>query len=734
VPLSESDLLEVQRIARAYSDAEARILARITASLAAGIDAPDWETRTLGRVQRLREEAANELLSVDENAAREIARRTQGLYADSAASMYADIGRGLEPQEIASSTQRSAVRRIAAEMSQAQAGARTALLRSTFDAYRDVVGNVVQSVVARGESKRAALTRATREFFERGLPAFTDKSGRRWNIQDYTNMAVRTGFAAAQIQGHEDALDAAGLDLVIIQPGPRACSICDRWARMVLSRSGARAGTYWMDSAVTGQGMNVKVDGSLAEARRAGFQHPNCRCSLRAFIPGATKRSEIERPPWDEEGYKRQQQQRGHERGVRDAKMRLARAQGLGDPKATAEAKALLRRRQAGLRDHLAANPYLKRRSDREQILAKPGGMTPEAPSTPKPPAPAPVQTERIAEAARQEVLRETVDARPAAEAELMARFTRRDEPEPLDVIVTKSNPGGDARIDRNYLTNCHYVVGAVEMRARGYDVVARPTVASLGRFERQIEDDWEGDRKFSYLRESRLQAESKSSQQAGKYKGFSVIDWIDDETSEMPVGARGYVTGAWARGGGGHIWNWEKTATGIVYHEGQIRDHGSDRARANVLSLKRESAAIMRVDDLTPAPGLIPAMQSPDEFALDGEARLRNEIARVDERIATLEATLAGQRAEVADLQHIADAYAEWDRLRRRSRSRNTPIDERFALIGKMRELQAIWSADRNAAQTAVNRAAIVKGTEQAITKWKTERRRLARELKAMT
>lgn len=727
MPLDERDLLEVQQIARTYSDAEVRILMRITAALSKGLEAPTWETDALSRLQRLREEAVADLAGVDAGQAAMIEARLAALYGTGGRDVLRDIGADLTPERISSTQQRRAVKALAAEVTGAISGAVNTMLRATDDAYRSVVADVVQSVVARGESKRDALTRAVREFFGKGLPSFTDKGGRRWNIQDYTNMAVRTGYAAAQIRGHEDAIAEAGLDLVIVQPGPRACSICDRWARSILIVSGS-AGTYWRDNELTGKGMSVKVDGSLAEARAAGFQHPNCRCSIRAYVPGVTDPKTIERPPWDAEGYERQQQQRGLERRVRGAKVELANAQASGDPKAIAQAKRRLAAQQGALRDHLSANPYLKRRSDREQVLRPGDGGVPEGGKRkPTAPAPEPEQTARMADAAQREAQRadERVE-RPEAERTLMQRFLRRETPEPLSDIARVVNPGGDSKIDRNYLMNCHYVVGATEMRARGYDVVARPTVAGMGRYDQQIERDWIGG-KFSYLRDAPKDARGL------RIGGGGPLEWIDRETAGMPVGARGYVTGAWARGGGGHIWTWEKTAAGIVYHEGQIRDTGSDLARVNVTRLDSKTIAIMRVDDLEPAPGIVSTVQSPDEFALDGERRLRNEIARLEETRDALAAQLVEEERAVDEYREIVDAYREWEKVRRESRARKTPTARKIELIAEANRLSRIWSADRAAAQRGVNLDQVAKGTRDRMAKIKTEINRLKRELKAM-
>lgn len=719
MPLSERDLLEASAVARAYGDAEARILMRLAAYVSHGVDAPSWETDVLGRLQRLREEAIADLRAADARAADAMQKNVARLYESGGNEMLRDIGRDIAPEKIATGTMRNAVKRISSELANVTQSAGQALLRSVDDTFRSVVGEVVQSVTARGESKRDAMKRASKTLLSKGIE-FRDSRGRRWNIQDYTNMAVRTGYANAQIQGHEDALDAAGLDLVIIQPGPRACPICDHWARMVLSRGG-QTGTYYATNALTGKNTSVKIDDTLDNARAQGFQHPNCRCSLRAFIPGVTSRSEIKRPPYDAEGYERQQQQRSIERGIRAAKIELATAQTSGDPKAIAAARAKIAKRQSQLRDHLAANPYLKRRSDREQIIrSEPGDAIPTTPKTPrKPRTPVEPKIERVVEKVREEVRDET----PDSETALMQRFRRLAKSESVDEIVKRSNPGGNVggilAPDKNYRTNCHYVVAAVEMRARGYDVVARPTIGSLGRYNAQIEGDWEGGRQFTSL---------KGSPAAD---GKSIVGWIEHETAGMPVGARGVISGAWARGGGGHIFNWERTEDGVVFHEGQIHTTNSHSARSNALSLKRDSVAIMRIDDLTPSQNALNALQSPSEFLLDGERRLRNEIKRVEEIIATLQADLDRLNSRIGPDRAILDAYEEWEALRKRYKSRATSVDEKVRLINRLAELGAIWNADRAAVTRAVNARAGVTNQEKLISKWRGELRRLKKALK---
>lgn len=368
MPLSEVDLLDVARLARVFADAEMLLLERLLSTVGRGIDEPTWELDVLARLQRLRAAALDDLDPLAREYVAAIRARLTALYGSGAAAIFADLGDVDTPRTIEDSRRRAVVLGLVREMNAAVTTAGAGLLRSIDDVYRRVVGETVELTAAGGIPRRDAFRLATRTFLSRGIPSFTDERGRRWNIQSYVDMATRTGYSNALIAGHEDALDAARLDLVIIQPGPRACPICDRWARKVLARRG-QAGTQRARNALTGAEMTVRVDDTLAAARAAGFQHPNCRCSLRAFIPGATDRATIQRPPFDREGYERQQQQRQIERHIREAKTRAIVAEATGDAAGAARARAQVRATQERLRDHLSANPYLKRRNDREQVV-----------------------------------------------------------------------------------------------------------------------------------------------------------------------------------------------------------------------------------------------------------------------------------------------------------------------------------------------------------------------------
>lgn len=360
-PSLGADLAEP--VADIYRDAELRILERIAAALGAGLEAPDWEVRQLARLQGLRESILADLAVVNPLAAQEIMQALSAAYGAGTLSAFADVGDHAQHLAPLADQRANAVVTLAAETVRGVASAQGAILRAVDDLYRAVVGQVASQVTTGAIGRQEAVQSALRQFARAGLRSIETRRG-TMNLADYTQMAVRTATSRTALAGHLDAMDRVGLDLVVIHPGPRACKVCDRWARNVLTR-GRQTGVQRLESVTTGREVAVTVDATLADARAAGWGHPNCRCALQTYLPGLTKRSVIERPRWDQEGYEAQQRQRGIERQIRGWKTQQAIAI---TPEAKAEAGQRVKAWQQAQRDLMDQYPDLKRQSAREQI------------------------------------------------------------------------------------------------------------------------------------------------------------------------------------------------------------------------------------------------------------------------------------------------------------------------------------------------------------------------------
>lgn len=351
-----------------YRDAELAILRQVTRRLAAGLDAPDWAVRRLAQVGTLRRAVERILGVVGDQAADAIREALARAYRSGSASALADVPARMLPHE--PTVQAAAgvtlprtpvIESLATALVDDVGQRHSNVLRHVVDVYQAVIQRATAVSVAGGMTRREASQWAYQRFVDQGVTSFVDSAGRRWRLSSYVEMGVRTVTQRAAVQGQTDRLQSAGLDLVIISDSPRECPLCRPWEGKVLSISGSTPrGQVEMESMV-GPGMvTVDIAGSLTEARAAGLFHPNCTHSARAYLPGATRQIRADHNP---DGYEAKQRQRAIERHIRKWKEREA---GALDPAAAQAAKAKVTAWQKAMRDHLAANPELKRLPYRE--------------------------------------------------------------------------------------------------------------------------------------------------------------------------------------------------------------------------------------------------------------------------------------------------------------------------------------------------------------------------------
>lgn len=348
-------------------DAELDLLARVARSLARGVDAPGWAQRQLAEVTTLRrgwEGAIAPYLSTARtqvgNAVLDAGKAGEQLALESLRAVL--TGRGRRPA-VSGLPGLGPVVALAEEVAGAVASTRWGVLRSTEDLFRRAVAETAGRVLLATQTRRGVAQQVLDRLASRGVDGFVDQSGRRWELASYVEMATRTAAQRAMTHAHSAALQANGVDLVIVSDAPQECRLCRPWENRVLSLSGGGRHVLTLPSAVDpGRLVQVEVSGSLDEARRAGLYHPNCRHSHSAYLPGLTKPA---RPrPADPQGDADRQHLRYLERQLRAAKRREAVAL---DDAARARARAGVRARQAAIREHVASTTA-KRQPPRERI------------------------------------------------------------------------------------------------------------------------------------------------------------------------------------------------------------------------------------------------------------------------------------------------------------------------------------------------------------------------------
>lgn len=440
-----------------YADAEQRLLGIVARQLADGFEAPGWATAKLADIQPMRRAAQSVVDALTTATQLEVWDTVAEAYNVGARAGLVELGavRDQDARTIADTTPNTrAVDRLAQEAVDLVTQTHRGILRGVEDGYRQVISEVSATPLLGIDTRRAATQRAMERFADRGMRSFVDKSGRAWQMTSYAEMAVRTSLGRAATEGHGDRLRAAGLDLVIVSNAPHECPVCSPFEGKVLSLDGPDGVRTIEAEPATEDGRTVRVDivGSVDEARRHGLQHPNCRHSLSAFLPGIT-RAPVEHSE-DPSGYEATQKARAIERGIRKWKNRAAAS---ATPEGKRAAEARVRQWQAKMRGHLAEHPELVRRREREQPGASnlpPGTGTAGRPGSPAGPGSDPFEAARV-RSGDERTLPEMSDAdlgaamRPGVLDErdrnrIAAEADRRETAELLDLIRPRGRLADD--------------------------------------------------------------------------------------------------------------------------------------------------------------------------------------------------------------------------------------------------------------------------------------------------
>ncbi|MEJ6549845.1 hypothetical protein PQI66_09845 [Corynebacterium sp. USCH3] len=236
--------------------------------------------------------------------------------------------------------------------------------RSAKSAWDRIINDAVNRTVAGELTIEQAMQQAMDQAAKEGIGFYRDSAGRKWGLDTYSEMAIRTGTNQALRDAHAAELLAQGIDLVIVSSHANPAPQCAPYEQKVLSLTGEHP-----NGRQTIDGQSVTVTASIAEAEANGLHHPNCRHTHTAYLPGFTDPLPVQPDP-DHEGYKATQQQRYFEREIRrSARMEAAAT----TPEARAKAAARRRNYEAKLSAH-RRQWDLPRRRHREQLRGPSGG------------------------------------------------------------------------------------------------------------------------------------------------------------------------------------------------------------------------------------------------------------------------------------------------------------------------------------------------------------------------
>ena len=350
-------------IAQIYADAEVQLLARVAAAIQKGIETPAWVSVQLAEISRLSSEARGFLLDLDPIVRGQIQEALTMAHAAGMTAADGDIP-GAPSPAAAPVVSQEAVAALAAEATAAVLTSHTQILRAVNDGYRSTVAEAAGRMVTGVATRREVTQQLLDTWAAQGLSGFRDRAGRNWRPETYAEMCVRTAALRALKQGHTDRLVSRGYDIVVISSHRASAPQCKPFQGKLISLTGRTpAGPIEAVSRMTGQPVHDTVMCSMREAEADGLHHPNCKHTHTLWVPGAPRPAVHEDD--DDQAYRDEQKLRRLERGVREAKRRQAAAI---TPEARKRAGALLRSRQAAIRDHVDATG-VKRKRHREQLV-----------------------------------------------------------------------------------------------------------------------------------------------------------------------------------------------------------------------------------------------------------------------------------------------------------------------------------------------------------------------------
>lgn len=244
------------------------------------------------------------------------------------------------------------------DMLNTEARAESAALRMMDDTYRSVVAKAASEMAAGAVTLPQAVDMAMQDFLRTGINCIAYKNGRRVNIADYVQMALRTAATRSYLQGEAKKRGELGIDTVLVSQYGACSETCLPWQGHVYiddvfgSFDGETDGER-------GKSRNGNWYPLLSVAVRAGLFHPNCRHTLSTWIEGISKLPK----PLDKAAVRKasalEQRQRALERRVREAKRIVA---GILEPEAQKRARMQVQARQRELREFVKEHSNVLRR------------------------------------------------------------------------------------------------------------------------------------------------------------------------------------------------------------------------------------------------------------------------------------------------------------------------------------------------------------------------------------
>ncbi len=216
------------------------------------------------------------------------------------------------------------------------------LLVSAGDEYRSIVNRVSTQVLAGTKTTNKAMQEAVTQLAEKGLTGFTAKNGAQWSPEAYTKMVIRSNTQNTINSIQDERIKMSGGDYIEVSSHLGARPLCSQDQGQVFSLSGNTSDIQDLH----GKGIKVRAWSSSTYGKPAGIFGINCGHSRYMFVPGLSKKREMDfTKAENDEAYIEKQRQRQYERTIRNKKREIAML------KQTGAEPSYIKRKQNSLSD-----------------------------------------------------------------------------------------------------------------------------------------------------------------------------------------------------------------------------------------------------------------------------------------------------------------------------------------------------------------------------------------------
>lgn len=241
------------------------------------------------------------------------------------------------------------------------------LVQNTAEETVKIMNNNTSAVITGAESRQQALRKTIRQFNERGIAGFVDKSGRNWTPEAYVNMCMRTTSGSVANEVQTARCEDMGVNLIQIDSHSGARPKCAKDQGKIFSLDNTSGTTEDLN----GRKIKYYPWNSSSYGEPDGILGINCGHHKFPFVPGVNIQRYFPTDDLDANNqlYKQTQIQRALERDVRKQKRECMLYDELGCEEAFKSASVDLKVKEKQLKDYVDGHKNLHRRRDREQVV-----------------------------------------------------------------------------------------------------------------------------------------------------------------------------------------------------------------------------------------------------------------------------------------------------------------------------------------------------------------------------